>query len=92
MRPLQSGALDQQSLEDLIEGSLRIRTAEGGITADFRGNEEGGVLQLRTPDGDVTVELKAGDEAGELVIRGEKEMAASVEGGITKVVLGYGAK
>ncbi|HSR41539.1 MAG TPA: hypothetical protein VLL48_05200, partial [Longimicrobiales bacterium] len=50
LRNLQSARLDGADLEEIIEGSLRIRTDEGDVTADLRGDEGGGELVIRSPE------------------------------------------
>jgi hypothetical protein len=70
---IQAGSMDEAELRDLIEGSLRIRTEEGEVRADLRGNEEGGSLVIQTPDGDVRVDLVRDEAGGELVIEAEGE-------------------
>lgn len=73
LRSLQSGRLDAAELEDIIEGSLRIRTDDGDVTADLHGNEEGGELVIRSPDGDARLQLARSDEGAVLTIRADGE-------------------
>jgi hypothetical protein len=70
---LRKGRMDEAELRDLVEGSLLIRTGEGDVRADLRGNEEGGSLVVRTPDGDVRMDLARRGEGGELVIEADGE-------------------
>ncbi|HZD05152.1 MAG TPA: hypothetical protein VE173_09540 [Longimicrobiales bacterium] len=73
LRNLESGALDEAALQDIIEGSLRVRTEKGDVTADLHGDETGGSLVIRSPEGEVHVELVRGEDGGELVIRSDGE-------------------
>lgn len=65
---LLDGRMDEAELQDLVEGSLLIRTEEGDVRADLRGNEEGGSLVVRTPEGGVRMNLVRQGEGGELSI------------------------
>lgn len=73
LRNLQSAELDGADLEDIIEGSLRIRTAEGDVTADLRGSEEGGELVVRSPDGEARLELARSERGGVLTLQADGE-------------------
>jgi hypothetical protein len=82
LRDLRSGRVSSFHLQDLVEGSLRIATAEGQVSIDLRGNEEGGTLVVETPEGRTTAELSTGEEGGTLVIRspeGEIQLGAGSE-------------
>lgn len=73
LRNLDAGTLDAQALEDIIEGSLRVRTDEGDVTVDLRGNEDGGELLIGTPDGPARLELKRSEQGGVLTITADGE-------------------
>ena len=79
---LQSDELDQAAAEDVIEGAFRLRTDEGAVTADLRGNEEGGSLVIASPEGEVRFDLvRHEDGGGELVLRADGETVRLGAGG-----------
>lgn len=85
LQNLQAGDLDAADIQEIVDGSLRIRTREGDVTADLRGGEHGGQLVIRSPEGETRFELTRSDRGGELVIRSEGETvrfgAGEVAGG-----------
>lgn len=89
LRNLESGALDEAALQDIIEGSLRVRTEKGDVTADLHGDEAGGSLVIRSPEGEVRMELVRGEDGGELVIRSEGETVRLGAGGSARALPGW---
>lgn len=73
LRSLQSAELDAADLENIVEGSLLIRTDEGDVTADLRGGEEGGELVVRSRDGEARLELARSERGGVLTLRADGE-------------------
>ncbi len=69
LRDLRSGRV--LDLQDAVEGSLRVRTQEGELAIDLRGDESGGSLVIDSPEGRVSAELSRDDEGGSLVIRSD---------------------
>jgi hypothetical protein len=74
LRDLGSSDSSEKALRDVLEGSLRIRTEDGEVTADLWSGEDGGSLVIDSPDGEVRIDLVKEDGGGELVIRTEEKV------------------
>jgi hypothetical protein len=74
LQDLGSSTTSEKALKDVLEGSLRIRTHDGELTAKLWSGEDGGSLVIEGPDGDVQVDLVKEDGGGELVIRSEEKV------------------
>lgn len=60
----------ERALKEILEGSLRIRTEDGELTADLWRGKDGGSLVIESPDGEeLSIDLVRGDAGGALVIR-----------------------
>jgi len=75
LQHLGSGDYPERALRDVLEGSLRIRTEDGELTADLWSGEDGGSLVIDTPDGEqIQIDLAKEEGGGELVIRTEEKV------------------
>ncbi|MGW8266787.1 MAG: hypothetical protein ACWGSQ_10485 [Longimicrobiales bacterium] len=75
LRHLGSGDNPERALRDVLEGSLRLRTEEGELTADLWTGEDGGSLVIDTPEGEqIRIDLAKEEGGGELVIRTEEKV------------------
>ncbi len=74
LRDLGSSDHSEEALRQVLEGSLRIRTEDGEVTADLWGGEDGGSLVIDGPDGQVRIDLAKEEGGGELVIRTEENV------------------
>jgi len=86
IRNLQAADLSHGSIQEAVEGSLRIRGEEGEITADLQGNQEGGSLVIGTPEGEIRLDLVKQADGGTLTLRGPEgdvrlEVVGDEEGG-----------
>jgi hypothetical protein len=63
-----------KALREVLEGSLKIRTEDGELTADLWRGEDGGSLVIESPEGEVQIDLVKEDGGGELVIRTEEKL------------------
>lgn len=74
LKDLGSSDYPEKALRDVLEGSLRIRTDDGELTADLWSGEDGGSLVIDTPDGEqIQIDLAKQDGGGALVIRTEEK-------------------
>lgn len=70
LQDLSSGDGPERALRDVLEGSLRIRTGEGEMAAEFWRGQDGGSLVIQGADGEeLTLDLVRADEGGALIIR-----------------------
>jgi hypothetical protein len=60
---------EESEVGEELDGSFRVHTEEGEVTAEIKGGEDGGFLVVKSPDGQVRLDLRKGDEGGELLIR-----------------------
>jgi len=74
LQDIGSGDYSEKALREVLEGSLRIRTEDGELTADLWRGEDGGSLVIDSPDGEVQIDLVKVDGGGELVIRTEERV------------------
>lgn len=74
LQDLGSSDQSEKALREVLEGSLRIRTDGGELTADLWTGEDGGSLVIEGPDGEVRIDLVKEDGGGELVIRSEEKV------------------
>jgi len=75
LKDLGSSDYPEKALRDVLEGSLRIRTEDGELTADLWSGEDGGSLVIDTPEGEqIRIDLAKEDGGGELVIRTEEKV------------------
>jgi len=75
LQHLGSSDYPERALRDVLEGSLRIRTEEGELTADLWKGEDGGSLVIETPDGEeIRIDVAKEEGGGELVIRTEEKV------------------
>lgn len=75
LRNLGSSDYPETALRDVLEGSLRIRTDDGELTADLWSGEDGGSLVIDTPEGEqIRIDLAKEEGGGELVIRTEEKV------------------
>lgn len=70
LRDLGSTDSSEAALRDVLEGSLRIRTDEGGMAADLWSGEDGGSLVIRGSDGqELILDLVRSEAGGALIIQ-----------------------
>ena len=75
LEDLGSSEYSEKALRDILEGSLRIRTEDGELTADLWRGEDGGSLVIQTPDGEaLTIDLVRGEGGGALVLTTEENV------------------
>lgn len=74
LRDLGSSGHSEEALRQVLEGSLRVRTEDGEVTADLWGGEDGGSLVIDSPEGEVRIDLVREEGGGELVIRTEERV------------------
>ncbi len=75
LQDLGSQEYSEKALREVLEGSLRIRTEDGELTADLWRGEDGGSLVIDTPDGEeIRIDLAKQDGGGELVIKTEEKV------------------
>jgi hypothetical protein len=75
LQHLGSSDYPERALRDVLEGSLRIRTEDGELTADLWSGEDGGSLVIDTPEGEqIRIDLAKEEGGGELVIRTEEKV------------------
>jgi len=83
LQDLGSSDHPEEALRDVLEGSLRIRTGDGEVSADLWSGEDGGSLVIQGTDGqELTLDLVRADEGGALIIRssdGTMKLGAGTE-------------
>ncbi len=73
LQDIGSSDYSEKALRDVLEGSLRVRTGDGELTADLWRGDDGGSLVIQGADGEeLAIDLVKADGGGALVLRSEE--------------------
>lgn len=73
LQDMGSSDYSERALREVLEGSLRVRTGDGELTADLWSGDDGGSLVIQGADGgELAIDLVKAEGGGALVLRSDE--------------------